>query len=213
MQFIPDFPLLFNRDATSINLSTFRLSGRSPYGNSVYRGLPGPHIVAEYVFHVDEPCMSALGDLLDGFEVCVRELGDLRVALDARGRRALGQHDVAATQPPREQDLRQRVPAAVRDLVERLVRAHLLARRGDLILGSEGRVGLDDDVVGLAELDQLLVRQERMHLDLVDLGLDFGEAQQLLEARYRPSSRRRWSEPCRWRGALPSPAMWAPGSP
>lgn len=125
--------------------------------------------------------MTSLGDSLDGLKVGVGEGGHLEVALDARGGRALGQHRVASAETPGEKHLGQSVSAAVGHLVEGLVGAHLFACGGDLVLRAKRRVGLGQDAVDLAELDEFRVGEEGMNLNLVDSGLDLGETKQLLE--------------------------------
>ena len=145
-------------------------------------GLFWPDVVAKGVLHVDEACVSAVGNLLDSVKVLLAQLGDEPVALDALGGGALGQDDVAALEAPCEQHLCEVVAAALGHLVELCVCAHLLAGAGHLVLGAERRVGGHHDVVVLAELDELRVGQEGVDLDLVDHGLDLCEAEQLLEA-------------------------------
>lgn len=126
--------------------------------------------------------MAALGDALHGLEVGLGQVGHQEVGLDAAGRRALGQDGVAPLQAPAQQDLGERVPAAVGDLVEGHVGADLLARVGDLVLGAQGRVRLGQDAVLQAELDEVVVGEEGVDLDLVDGGLDLGEGEELLQA-------------------------------
>lgn len=126
--------------------------------------------------------MSALGDTLDSLEVLIGQVGDLEVALNARGGRALGEDSVAAAQTPGDEDLSKGVAAALSDLVEGLVGADGLTSGGDLVLGTKGRVGSREDVVLKAELDELLVGQEGVNLDLVNGGLDLSKGHQLLEA-------------------------------
>ena len=130
--------------------------------------------------------MPSLGDLLDGVKVGLAELGDEPVALDALGRRALGQDNVAALKTPCEQDLRKVVTASLGNFVELGVGADLLARAGNLVLGAERRVGGDEDVVFLAVLDEVCVGEERVDFDLVDHGLDLRDLKQLLQAGDSP---------------------------
>lgn len=125
--------------------------------------------------------MSALGNTLDSLKVLVGQVRDLEVALNARGGGALGENSVAAAQTPGDEDLSQGVAASLCDLVKGLVGANGLTGGGDLVLGTERRVSGGEDVVLLAELDQLLVGQEGMDLDLVDGGLDLCEGQELLQ--------------------------------
>ena len=126
--------------------------------------------------------MTALGDFLNSLEVLIAEDGDLEVALNTRGGRALGEHDVATAKTPGEQDLGKVVTAALGDGLEERVVADTLARRWDLVLRAEGRVGGRDDLVLEAELDELGVGHEGVDLDLVDGGLDAGELEELLQA-------------------------------
>lgn len=152
----------------------------------VLGGLLRPDIVAEGVLHVDEAEVTTLGDLVDGLEVLVGQLDALEVGLDTGGVGALGEHHVAATQTPGNEHLGQGVAALLGDLVEGLVLADPLAGGGHLVLGAQGRVGLGEDVVLEAELDQLVVGQEGVDLNLVDMRLDLGELEQLLETRDGP---------------------------
>ena len=126
--------------------------------------------------------MPSLRNLLHTLKVLLAELGDLPVALDAAGRRALGQDNVSALQTPCKQDLSEIVTAALRNLVKALVLADRLAGAGDLVLGAERRVGGGQDVILQAELNELLVGEEGVDFDLVDVGLDLGDLQELLEA-------------------------------
>lgn len=123
-----------------------------------------------------------VSDLVDSLVVLVGQLDRLEVGLDTGRVRALGQHDVAATQTPCDEDLSQRVAVLLGDLVQRRVLADLLARRGHLVLRAQGRVGLGQDIILEAEVNQLVVGQEGVDLDLVDVWLDLGELEQLLEA-------------------------------
>lgn len=149
-------------------------------------GLLGPHVVSKGILHVDKPSVSALGHAVDGLKVLVRKRGHLEVALDTARGRALGQHSVATSQAPSKQNMRQIMAAALGDLVEGLVSAHLLAGVGYLVLRSKGRVRLGQDVVLQAKLDEGFVGEERVDFDLVDSGLDLGEGHELLEAVNRP---------------------------
>lgn len=126
--------------------------------------------------------MSAISNALDGLEILVRQVGDLEVALDAGWGGALGQNGVAPAETPGNEDLRKGVAAAVGDLVKGLVAADSLTSGGDLVLGAQGRVCGGQDVVLLAELDELLVGEEGVNFDLVNGGLDLGEGHQLFEA-------------------------------
>lgn len=130
--------------------------------------------------------MPSLGDLVDGLEVGIAELDVLEIAVDPRRGGALGQDDVTPLQSPRDQDLRQRVVPFLRDVDEGLVGVDLLPRRRDLVLRPQRRVGGGHDVVLEAELDEVVVGQERVDFDLVDLGLDLGEFEELLEPRDGP---------------------------
>lgn len=125
--------------------------------------------------------MTALSDLVDGLIVGIRQLNALEVGLDTSWVRALGQYNIAAAQTPGYQHLSQSVAALFGDLVQGRVLADALAGGGDLILGAQWRVGLGQDIVLEAVLNEFLVGQEGMNLDLIDVGLDLGELEQLLE--------------------------------
>lgn len=148
--------------------------------------LLGPHIVAESVLHVDEAEVAVISDLVDGLEVGFAEGDALEIGLDALGVGALGEHDVAATKTPGNQYLGQGVTALLGNVVQGLVVADALAGRRHLVLRAQRRVGLGHDVLGEAVLHQLLVRQERMDLDLVDLRRYLGEREHLLQLRDGP---------------------------
>lgn len=126
--------------------------------------------------------MPSVGDLLDGVKVGLAQLGDEPVALDALRGGALGQDNVAALETPCEQNLRKVVAASLGNFVELGVGANLLAGAGNLVLGAERGVGGDENVVFLAVLDELGVGEEGVDFDLVDHGLDLGDAEQLLQA-------------------------------
>lgn len=81
-------------------------------------GLLWPDIVAEGILHVDESCVPAPGDLLDGVEVLLAERGNQPVAVDTLGRRALGQNDVSTLQSPRQQNLCEIVAATLSNLIQ-----------------------------------------------------------------------------------------------
>lgn len=125
--------------------------------------------------------MTALSDVVDGLIVGIRQLNALEVGLDTSWVRALGQYNIAAAQTPGYQHLSQSVAALFGDLVQGRVLADALAGGGDLILGAQWRVGLGQDIVLEAVLNEFLVGQEGMNLDLIDVGLDLGELEQLLE--------------------------------
>ncbi|KAI6755864.1 hypothetical protein HG531_004970 [Fusarium graminearum] len=149
---------------------------------SVLGSLLGPDVVAKGVLHVDKTGVSPLGNALDSLKVLVGQAGNLEVALNARGSGALGQNSVAAAETPGDEDLSKGVAATVGDLVKGLVGADGLTSGGDLVLGTEGRVSSGENVVLEAELDEILVGQERMNLDLVNGGLDLCEGHELLQA-------------------------------
>ncbi len=126
--------------------------------------------------------MTALSDLVDSGVVGIGELDALEVGLDARGVGALGEHNVAAAKTPGNQDLGEGVAALLRDVVQGGVLADALAGGGDLVLGSQRRVGLGHDVVLEAVLHQLLVGQEGVDFNLVEVRLDLGVLEELLQA-------------------------------
>lgn len=130
--------------------------------------------------------MPSLRDTLHRLEVLIAQLRHLEIAIDALGRRALGQHHIASPQTPGKQHLRQRITTAIRDLIQRLIRAHLLTSRRDLVLRAQRRVRRRQDIVLLAKLHQLGVRQERVNLNLVNRRFDLGERKQLLQALDSP---------------------------
>ena len=130
--------------------------------------------------------MTALGNLVDSGEVLVAELDGLKVGLDTLGVGGLGEHAVAAAETPGNEDLGQGVAALLGDLVEGLVLGDTLAGGGDLVLGAQRRVGLGQDVLGEAVVDQLVVRQEGVDLNLVDHGHDLGVLGHGLELRDGP---------------------------
>lgn len=145
-----------------------------------------PDIVTKRILHVHKAEVPALSDLVDSRKVRIRQLDALEVGLDTGRVRALGQHDVAAAQTPRDEHLGQRVAALLGDLVERGVLADALARRRHLVLRAQRRVRLGHDVVVEAVLHQLIVGQERVHLDLVDLRRYLGVLEQLLQLLLGP---------------------------
>ena len=130
--------------------------------------------------------MAALSDLIDSIEVVIGELDALEVGFHTSRVAALGQHNVAAAKTPSDQDLSESVTALGRNIVQSLVLAHTLAGGGDLVLGSERRVGLRHDVLGETVFDQLGVRQEGVDLDLVYVRGDLGELEELLSALNGP---------------------------
>lgn len=144
-------------------------------------GLLGPHIVTKSILHVDESEMTTLGDVVDRLIIGIRQLNALEVGLDTSRIRALGQHNVAAAQTPGNQHLGQGVAALFGDFVQGWVLADALAGGGDLVLGAQWRVGLGQDIVLEAVLDELLVGEEGVNLDLVDVRLDLRELEQLLK--------------------------------
>lgn len=144
-------------------------------------GLLGPHIVTESILHVDEPEVTALGDGVDSLKVLVRQVNALEVGLHTGRVATLGQHNVATAQTPCDEDLGEGVAALGRNVVEGLVLADTLAGGGHLVLRAEGRVGGGQDAVLEAVLHQLVVGEEGVDLDLVDVRLDLGELEELLE--------------------------------
>lgn len=130
--------------------------------------------------------MTALGDGVDSLEVLIRQLDALEVGLHTGRVTTLGQHDVATAQTPCDEDLGQSVAALSRNVVQSLVLAHPFAGRGHLVLRSERRVGRGHDVLAEAVVDEVVVGQEGVDLDLVELRLDLGNLEELLQIRDGP---------------------------
>lgn len=125
--------------------------------------------------------MTALGDSVDSLVVLIRQVDALEVGLHTGRVTTLGQHNVATAQTPCDEDLGKSVTALLSNLVEGLVLADTLASGRDLVLRAKGRVGSGQDVVLEAVLHQLFVGEEGVDFDLVDLRLDLGELEELLE--------------------------------
>lgn len=154
--------------------------------NSTLCRLLGPDIIAKGILHIHKAGMTPLGDLIYGFKLLVGEGDEFGVALNTRGVGALGQHGVAATQAPGNEDLGEGDAFFVGDGVELGVRRDLLAGAGDLVLRAERRVSDGDDVVRQAEVDELGVGEERVNFDLVDSGRDLGVLEQRFKVFDRP---------------------------
>ncbi|EPE03565.1 hypothetical protein F503_06738 [Ophiostoma piceae UAMH 11346] len=103
------------------------------------------------------------------------QLKDLQVALDARRRHALGQHDGAALEGPADEHLRRLLAEPLRNVDDDVV---VEGARQVVDVVAHGRVGLDDDAVALAPREQRGLLQERVRLDLVDCRLDLDARRQ-----------------------------------
>ena len=166
--FPPKIPVLGYYFRLFVNASRQNLK-RQALG-SLFR----PDVVAEGVVHVDKAAVTALGDLIDSRKVLITELDALEVGLNALGVGALGEHTVTTTQTPGNENLSKGVATLFGNSIEGLVLSDPLTSGGDLVLGTQRRVGLGHDVLGEAVLHQLVVGQEGVNLNLVDLGEDLG---------------------------------------
>lgn len=149
-------------------------------------GLFGPQVKAKGVLHVDKSAVSAFCNSVNLGVVLLAELIVLEVALDTARSGRLGENGVTTLDSPGDKSLGQGVSRALSNLVQGLVLGDLLSSSGDLVLGSEGRVGNEENVLGLAVVEELLVGEEGVDLDLVGSGFDGGEGQKLLETGDSP---------------------------
>lgn len=140
-----------------------------------------PDVIAEGILHVDKASVSALSNLVDSSELLLSKLEVLEVALNTGWVRRLGQDSVATLETPGNEDLSKGSIGLLCDLEECGVCRNFLAGAWDLILGPEGRVGLDENVVLLAVLDDFVVGKEGMNLDLVDRGRHLSIGKKLIE--------------------------------
>ena len=114
-------------------------------------------------------------DLIDCTYILGVQIDHLGIRHDALRRRRLGENNAVLIDVPAEQDVALADAVFLGDLLHAGVCEERAAGR------AEGAVGLDDDAVFGAQVDDLLLREQRVVFDLVDGGDDVAVREELFE--------------------------------